>query len=125
MGSTFWRDTSLVRHTSKPSSVRTGLPQRARPRTCSRWWTPTSGQSRLAHLDQVAIGIADVAAQLGLVLLRRRQELSAARAPLGVNSVDVRNPDVQEAAHPILVGLLLERDGGLVVCRTTANVDDD
>ena len=50
-------------------------------------------------LDQMAVGIADVAADLGLVLLRRGQELGAPRAPLGVHSLDVGNPDVEEAAH--------------------------
>src|SRR5271167_3805846 len=119
----------LARHSiSKQSDRRRrreGRPQTARPRRWSGWWTPTSGQGRLTNLDQVAVGIADVAANLGLMLLGRRQELGAPRAPLRVHSLDVRNPDVEEAAHPIWVGLRLERDGRLVVRRTSSEVDDD
>src|SRR3984885_14946438 len=37
----------------------------------------------LPHFDQVTIGITDVATDLVLVLLRRRQELSTPRAPFG------------------------------------------
>src|SRR5438552_9775168 len=47
-----------------------------------------------------------------------------ARAPPGVHSLDVRNPD-EEAAHPVWVRLCLERDGRLVVGRTASDVDDD
>ena len=55
--------------------------------------TPTSEQGGLTHLYEVAVGVADVAAHLGLMLLRRRQELGAPRAPLGVHRLDVRNPN--------------------------------
>ena len=58
----------------------------------------------------MAVGIADVAAHPGLVLSWRRQELGTPRAPLGVDSLDVRNPDVEEAAHPIWVVRRLERE---------------
>jgi hypothetical protein len=70
---------------------------RCTERVGSLWPSP----AWLTHLDHVAVGIADVAAHLGLVLLRRRQELGAARASLGVHGLDVRNPDVEETAHPI------------------------
>jgi len=38
-------------------------------------------ESRLTHLDDVAVGVTDVAADLGLVLLGRRQELGAPGLP--------------------------------------------
>src|SRR5918996_3546649 len=46
---------------------------------------------RLAHLDQVAVGIADVAADLPAAVLGRREELHALRLPVLVHGVDVRD----------------------------------
>src|SRR5262245_58448967 len=68
------------------------------------------GAGRLAHLDQVAVGIADVAADLGRALLRRRQEVGATRAPLSVHRLYVRDADVEEAAGSIWIGRRLEGD---------------
>jgi hypothetical protein len=51
--------------------------------------------------------------------------LGAPCAPFGVHRLDVRNPDVEEAIHPIWVGWGLERDGRLVVGWTSSDVDDD
>jgi hypothetical protein len=48
--------------------------------------------SRLSHLDDVAIRISDVAADLDLVLFGRRQELGSSSAPRRVGRVDVRHP---------------------------------
>ena len=79
----------------------------------------------LSHFDQVTVGITDVAADLVLVLLRGRQELSAPRAPFGVHPRHVLDPDVDEAAHPIWVGGRLEGDLRLVVGRASAGIDDD
>ena len=62
----------------------------------TRTRTPTSVQGRLTHLNDVAVRITDVAADLGLVLLRWRQELGAPRAPLGVHGLDVRDSDVSQ-----------------------------
>src|SRR5271156_6292446 len=73
----------------------------------------------------MTVGIADVAADLVLVLLRRRQELSAPRAPLGVHGLDVFDPDIEEAADPVEVAWRLQRDCGLVVGRASAPIDDD
>ena len=36
---------------------------------------PAARQGGLAYLDQVPVGVTDVAADLGLVLFRRREEL--------------------------------------------------
>jgi hypothetical protein len=67
----------------------------------------------LAHLDQMTVGIADVAALLVLVLFWRRQELSTPAAPLGVHGVNVFDPDIQEAA---------DRSGSRGVSRVTVGL---
>src|SRR5579875_1168843 len=69
----------------------------------------------------MTVGIADVAPLLVLVLLRRRQELSAPGAPLRVHVLDVPDPDIEEAADPAGIARRLQRDGG----RASAYVDDD
>jgi hypothetical protein len=79
----------------------------------------------LPHLDQVTIGIADVATYLVLVVFRRRQEMSAAGAPIGVHGLDVLDSDIEEAADPVEVVRRLQGDRGLVVGRASAFVDDD
>ena len=79
----------------------------------------------LSHLDQITIRVADVATDLVLVLLRRRQELSTTGAPFGVHGLDVLDPDVEEAADPVGVAWRLQGDRGLVVGRASAPVDDD
>jgi len=53
-----------------------------------------ASSDRLADLDQVAVRIPDVAAVLGLALLGRREELGPTRAPLRVDTLDVRYTDV-------------------------------
>ena len=52
---------------------------------------PAARQGGLAYLDQVPVGVTDVAADLGLVLFRRREELGTSCAPLRIHSVDVRD----------------------------------
>ena len=79
----------------------------------------------LPHFDQVAVGVADVAALLVRVLLRRRQELRAPGVPFGVHGVDVLDPDIEEAADPVGVARRLQDDRRLVVGRPSAAVDDD
>src|SRR3954453_1356640 len=79
----------------------------------------------LPNLDQVPVRIAHVAADLGAPVLRRREELGPARAPLLVHGLDVGHADVEEAADPIRVPRRLERDGGLVLRGAAADVDDD
>jgi hypothetical protein len=49
----------------------------------------------------MTIGIADVATDFVLVLFRRGQELSTPGAPFGIDSVDVFDPDIEEAADPV------------------------
>jgi hypothetical protein len=79
----------------------------------------------LPHFDQIAVGIADVAANLVLVLFRRRQELSTPGAPFGVHGLDVFDPDIEEAADPVRIAWRLQGDRGLVVGRAAAGIDDD
>ena len=49
----------------------------------------------------MTVGIADVAADLVLVLFRRRQELGTPGAPFRVQGVDVFDPDIEETADPV------------------------
>src|SRR5436190_18102334 len=79
----------------------------------------------LAHLDQVAVRIADVAAELRPAVLRRSQELRAARTPLLIDRLNLRDADVEEAADPVGIGRRLEDHGGLVLRRSATQVDDD
>jgi hypothetical protein len=79
----------------------------------------------LPYFDQVAVGIADVAAGFVLVLFRRGQELGAPGAPFGVHGLNVLDPDVEEAADPVGVARRLQGDRRLVVGGAAADVDDD
>jgi hypothetical protein len=73
----------------------------------------------------MTVRIADVAALLVLVLFRRRQKLSTPGAPFGVHSLDVFDPDIEEAADPVGITRRLQDDRGLVVGRASAGIDDD
>src|SRR5262249_39554142 len=79
----------------------------------------------LPHLDQITVGIADVATDLVLVLFRRRQELSTPGAPFRVHGLDVFDPDVEEAADPVRIAGSLQGDRRLVVGRAAAAIDND
>src|SRR4051812_16688635 len=97
-----------------------------RPTTCSlSLEAALGGCRRLADLDEMSVRIADVAADLGFVLLRGGQEFRPSRAPFLVHGVDVSDPDVEEAAGPAGVWRDLEGHGGLVVGRASAAIDDD
>src|ERR671923_151504 len=83
------------------------------------------GLAGLTDLDQVPVRIAEIAADLGAAVLRRREELRSAGAPVGIDLLDVRDADVEKAAHPIQVGRRLERDRRLVVSWPATDIDDD
>src|SRR5215471_4439975 len=86
-----------------PVRGRRQAPSRRAPllRLRDRW--PVSGPpvslwvGGLPHFDQMTVGIADVATDLVLVLLGRRQKLSSPCAPFGVHGLDVFDPNVEEA----------------------------
>ena len=90
-----------------------------------RWAYPTASERATshpagpwsAHLDQMTVGIADMAPDLVLVLFRRRQELSTPGTPSGVHGVDVFDPDIEEAADPDRIAWRLQGDRRLVVGR--------
>src|SRR5579859_2735505 len=106
-----------VRHLLGRLGGRARWPLRGRP--VSRW------VCGLAYFDQVAVGVADVAALLVGMLFRRRQELGTPGAPFGVHGVEVLDPDVEEAADPVGIARRLQDDRRLVVGRSSAGIDDD
>ena len=55
----------------------------------------------LTYFDQMAVGIADVATDLVLMLFRRRQEMSTPGAPFGVHGRNVFDPDIEKATDPV------------------------
>ena len=79
----------------------------------------------MADLYQVSVRVADVAPDLASMILWRGEELGAASAPICVGRRHVRDADVEKVAHPVRVTGRLERDRRLVVCRPSADVDDD
>src|SRR5262249_18891146 len=79
----------------------------------------------LPDFDQVAVGVAEVAADFWPAVDWRREEVGASLAPGLVDGLDVGDSDVQEAAHTIGILWWLENDVRLVLCRSAADVDDD
>src|SRR5262249_10907634 len=79
----------------------------------------------LADLDEVAIGVADVAPLFVRVLLGRRQELGPLSRPFLVALLDIGNAKVQERARSVSVGRGFENDIRFVIGGTAAHVDDD
>src|ERR1700722_20210262 len=105
-----------------------GLPGRSVGLLGGRTRRPVSGRPvplgvrGLPHFDQIAVGIADVAALLVLVLFRRCQELSTPGAPFGVHGINVFDPYIKEAADPVGITRGLRGDRGLVAGRASAAV---
>jgi hypothetical protein len=62
------------------------------------------GLAGLTDLDQVPIRFAEIAADLGAAILRRREELRSPRAPVGIDLLDVRDADVEKAAYAVPPG---------------------
>ena len=80
--------------------------------------------SGLPNLDKITVGIADIAPDLVLVLLRRCQELSTPVAPFGVDRLNVCDPDIEEAADPVEIAWRLEGNSRLVVGRAFTGIDE-
>jgi len=79
----------------------------------------------LTDLDEAAVWVAHVAAELMTPVCRRCRELGPAIAPLLVGGVDVGDADVEEAADMVGVAQWLKRHGRLVIGGWPADVDDD
>src|SRR5271165_6439382 len=80
----------------------------------------------LPHFDEIAVGIAHVAAQLPAVIVEwLRQELSAFGLPLPVAGPDVGDAQIQEAADAIAVGRRRKKNFGLVGSWTAAGIQND
>jgi hypothetical protein len=70
---------------------------------------------RLTDLDEAAVWVAHVTAELMTPVCRRCQELGPAIATLLVGGVDVGDADVEEAADVVGVARRLKRHGRLVI----------
>jgi hypothetical protein len=80
----------------------------------------------LADLDDAAVGVPQVAAQLGAVVVERRsQELRALSSPLLVDGMDVGDTEIEEGVEAVRVVVQIEDDVGLVRRRTAPDVDHD
>src|SRR5262252_1630600 len=95
-------------------------PPNLSPRFPARPLTP-----RFADLDQVAVRVANVGADLTAMVFRLREELRTPGRPFLVDPGNVRDPDVQECARPGGIRWRRQRDGGLVVCGTATDVEDE
>src|SRR5215216_610485 len=78
----------------------------------------------LANLDQVAVGVAQVAADLAAVDLGWGEELGPPGAPLLVGGLDIGHPEIEEGAGASGVGRWFQDDLGLVIGRSSTDVDD-
>jgi hypothetical protein len=80
---------------------------------------------RLSDLDEVSVGVAHVAANLGAAINRRGQKGRALGRPFLVDLFDVGYTEVEECADTVEVGGDLEVDVWFVVGWAAARVDDD
>ena len=82
-------------------------------------------QSRgLADLDQVAVGVPHVAANLGTAIDRRRHELGPSGFPLLVARLDIGDAQVHEGGERVVELVVDDRDVRLVRGGATARVHD-
>src|SRR5713101_4565299 len=79
---------------------------------------------RLADLDQVAVGVSNVRADLASMILRLGEELGALRRPFLVGLGNVGDANVEECARAVGVRRRSESHGGLVVRRTATDIED-
>src|SRR5438445_115193 len=80
---------------------------------------------RCADLDQVAVWIAEVGADLAAVVFGLGKKLRSPRRPLFVRLGDVRDADVHERAGAIRIRRGRQRDRRLVVGGTPADIEDE
>ena len=82
--------------------------------------------SVLADLDEVAVGIAHVAAPFPTVVVERLgEEERSFDAPLFVTGPDVGDAQVEEAIHPVEIQRGFEEDIGLVRRRAATRIEND
>src|SRR5918912_3463138 len=86
--------------------------------------SPRASLDCLADLDEVSVGVADVGPDLVTVVFRLGEELGALGGPLPVCPLDVGDADVEEAADLVRIRWRGEDDGGLVIGRAAALVED-
>src|SRR6202044_4211010 len=79
----------------------------------------------LSDLDDVAVGIANVAACLAVLRYRFRDELGTSTLPQVVAGSNIRNADVHEAADLVRVGEDAEGDRRLVRGGPATDVDEE
>ncbi len=78
----------------------------------------------MADLDQMPVGIAQVAADLLAMILGRREERRAFRAPVAVNGMNVGDTDVERATKHLFILRRRDDNLGLIVGRFAADVQD-
>src|ERR1700733_6528386 len=93
---------------------------RTAPTSPTRALTVLEGRA-LPDLDNVAVGIADVAASLAVLGDRLRDELCTAALPQLIAGLNIRNTDIHKAIDVIRVRCA-ERDSRLVRGRAATNV---
>ena len=77
---------------------------------------------QLADFNQVAVGVAHVAADLDAAVDRRGQKLRAAGAPLFVDGVDVGDADIQEGRDAIGMRWRRERSTSLATMKWVISI---
>ena len=97
--------------------------RRTAPTSPTRALTVLEGRA-LSDFDNVAVGIADVAARLAVLGDRLRDELRTAALPQFITGLNIRNADIHKAVDVIRVRCA-ERDSRFVRGRPATNVDKE
>jgi hypothetical protein len=77
----------------------------------------------LPNFYDVAIGIANIAARLTVLVLGLRDELGSSTSPQFIAGLNICNADIHEAADQIEIWEDAERYRRFIRCRTTPGVD--
>src|ERR1700726_892068 len=80
------------------------------------------GSSGLPDLDDIAVRVTHVAANLSAVVLWLGQEFGPSASPLLVRGLDVGDTNIQEAGNLIGVHRRTKRHGGFIVGWATTDV---
>jgi hypothetical protein len=78
----------------------------------------------LAHLNEIVLGITQVAANLTPVVLWLRQKCGPFASPLLIARPDVGDSDIQEAGGLVRVPRRMKRHLGFIVRRATSDVEN-